>query len=52
MMAFYGNAAVTSLTIPSTVKYIGAGAFCEMSALKSVKINAPLERLEDGTFFI
>ncbi|MBR5944165.1 MAG: leucine-rich repeat domain-containing protein [Lachnospiraceae bacterium] len=49
LVKYIGTA--TSVSIPSTVKEIGEGAFAGNSTIKSVKIPSSVERIDYGAFY-
>ena len=48
--AFLGNKQITSVTIPDSVKKIGAGAFLNCSSIKSVTIPSGVQVIEPAAF--
>ncbi len=48
--AFRGNAEITKITIPDSVKVVGDGAFADCLALESVHIGNGLEQMGAGVF--
>ena len=49
--AFYDNANITKLVVPSSVKSIGAFAFHYCVSLESVEIGDGVEAIEDSAFY-
>lgn len=49
--AFSGNATLTSVVLPMSLRTIGAGAFANCTALQSVNFSAALEKIKDRAFF-
>ncbi len=49
--AFYKCKALTSITIPSSVKIIGRAAFYQCVKLRSISLPETLETIEDYTFY-
>lgn len=49
--AFKNHTEITSVIIPDTVTYIGAGAFCYCSNLKSVKFSDNLKTVQGQAFY-
>jgi len=49
--AFYGNKHITSITMPDSLKSIGARTFCACTSIKSVKLPRQITML-DGHFCI
>ena len=49
LVKYQGTA--TSVTIPTTVKEIGDGAFAGNSTIKSVKIPSTVEKIDYGAFY-
>jgi len=47
---FRGCSGIVSVSLPSTLKYIGADAFRECTSLESVKLPEGLEEVGDGAF--
>ena len=50
LMPFHSNATITSVVLPSSIKYIGYGAFYKCTALVSVSLGAGLEVIDEGAF--
>ena len=48
--AFYGNTALTEVTIPNSVKFIGSNAFSHCSALENVNLPESIKSLSSGLF--
>lgn len=49
--AFSGNATLTSVVLPMSLRTIGAGAFANCTALQSVNFPAALEKIKNRAFF-
>lgn len=49
--AFSGCFALTSISIPNTVTYIGSDAFNNCKSLQSITIPEGIATIEDGTFY-
>ena len=47
---FRGNQYITSVTIPSSVKFIGAYSFSNCTALKTVTLAEGIEKIDKGAF--